>query len=245
MTRAPVATEVPLSRSSGSQAPSSLAILSETKPNRSRRPESGPFGAARSCVELVGETRNFAPDDLVVVSFPGPLDQRRAVVGKQERAAGHRVRRREIVAEGEADEGGRQIVARDQRLQAGAPALGHVARRGGEPSVRRPAGMAAPTARARASRPAPSGWSRRRTSRPTRRKWRRCGAPARWLSPGPSRPTVRSRCRAVRRPRSRRRKQLCSRRPPPRRSPPAGSRARRNWRLSISRRRRRCRSAAC
>ena len=75
---------------------------------------------------------------MVVVPLESPFDQRGAIVGEQGRTAGERVWRREIVAEGEADEGGRQIITRHQRLQTGSPALGDVARRGGEPFLGRP-----------------------------------------------------------------------------------------------------------
>ena len=215
MTRVPVATEVPLSRSSGSQAPSSFAILSDTKPNRPRRPESGSFGRREVLVELPGEPRNLAPDDLVVMSFPGLLDQRRAVVGKQEGAAGHGVRRREIVAEGEADEGGRKIVARDQRLQAGAPARRHVARRGAEPSVRRPeAGRRRLAALERVRQRRPDG---RRAERAARHPGNGEDAARRRDRPIPAVRQFVRRGRGVRRPRSRRRKPLGSRRPPRRR----------------------------
>ena len=101
--------------------------------------------------ELPEESGKFAPDDLVVMALPGFLDKRRPVVGDQERAAGHGVRRRKIVAEGEADECRRKIVAGDQRLQAGAPARLHVGRRGAEPFRRRPHAGRRQTGRARAS----------------------------------------------------------------------------------------------
>ena len=87
--------------------------------------------------ELREESRNLPPDDLVVMTLPGAFDQGGAVVGEQQRAAGQ-IGRREIVAEGQADEGRREIVARHERLQAGAPARLHVRRRSAEKSRRRP-----------------------------------------------------------------------------------------------------------
>ena len=77
-----------MSRRSGSQAPRLGDLVRRRSRTGAQARIPVPLRRREVLEDLAPEARNLAPDDMVVVPLPGPLDQRRAVVGEQERAAG-------------------------------------------------------------------------------------------------------------------------------------------------------------